>query len=130
MQSAADARNEDEDDAPPESGIRRRAPATATLARSPQDTEARSAHALAEITVDACLETWQLTRRLLPLQGAWFLPSASRLGAALLTLLSAPREGAPRSAVAHLRRCWPELVPGYAAMDTLAHLLVDTVCAG
>jgi hypothetical protein len=125
MLSAADARNDD-DDAPPESGIRRRVPPTATLARSPRatpDTESRSNDALAAITVEACLETWALTRRLMPLQGAWFLPSATQLGAALLTLLGAPRDTAPQ-------RSWAEYLPGYAAMDTLANLLVDAVCAG
>lgn len=92
MLSAADARNDDYD-APPESGIRRRAPPTATLARALRaapDTESPSTNALAEITAEACLETWELTRRLTPLQGAWFVPGATQLGAALLTLLGAP----------------------------------------
>lgn len=125
MLSAADARNDD-DDAPPESGIRRRARPTATLAPRPRatpDTEAPSTDALAAITAEACLETWELTRRLMPLQGAWFLPSATQLGAALLTLLGAPRGTAPS-------RSWSEYLPGYAAMDTLANLLVDAICPG
>lgn len=125
MLSATDARNDD--DAPPESGIRRRTRPTATLAQPPRatpDTESPSTNALAAVTAEACFETWELTRRLMPLQGAWFLPSAAQLGAALLTLLGAPRNhSAPQ-------RSWSEYLPGYAAMDTLANLLVDAICAG
>ena len=125
MLSAADARNDD-DDAPPESGIRRRVPPTATLARPPRatpDTEPPATDALAAITAEACLETWELTRRLMPLQGAWFLPGATQLGAALSTLLGAPRDSASQ-------RSWADYVPGYAAMDALANRLVDAICAG
>ncbi len=82
---------------------------------------------LAEVFEEVFFEVWRVLRALSPLQGAWL-----RLG--LVPIVTALLEAwtwdvgqeRPR---AILRERWPSLVPGTSALDCLAHLMVDAICA-
>jgi hypothetical protein len=113
MDAAADILRED---APPESGVRRVRPAP--------EAEVRSAELVAEVAGEVCAEVFALVHVLQPLQGSWSRFGVRTLGTAALTALVWPG----RCPVRILRERWPELVPGYAALDRLAWLIVDRLC--
>jgi hypothetical protein len=117
-----------DDDAPPESGVRPR-PSVAIVLRPRRApaSQALSRDVLAEVGEEVFFEVWGIVRALSPLQGAWLRLGLGQLGAALLTAAdwpASPRERPLRV----LRERWPELVPGYAAVDRLAGLMVDRIC--
>jgi hypothetical protein len=108
-----------DDDAPPPSGVRRRAPEAATPLPS-------DAQVVAEVAGEALAEVWALWRALSPLQGPWLALGAAQAGAALLAAARWRHEGEDPARCISTR--WPELVPGSAAMDRLAWMMVDVVC--
>jgi hypothetical protein len=132
-----------DDDAPPQSGIRIRVemggPESPTkpphvhpswvstgperpVAALPSDREV-----LAEVGEEVFFEVWGAVSALAPLQGKWwFAVGVGQLGAAAGTLTDLRCDPAPRAAT--LRARWPELVPGYAAMDRLVGMMVDAIC--
>jgi hypothetical protein len=114
-----------DDDAPPESGVRRRAPLPGIAAPLPAASDAR---VVAEVAEEVLAEVWELGRALAPLQGPWLGLGLGlgHLGAALLTAARWRHEG-DHPALCIGKR-WPELVPGFAAMDRLAGLMVDVLC--
>jgi hypothetical protein len=129
-----------DDDSPPPSGVRLRAPAVArvTTGRDPSSPLARPApvrgtepddfvEALALVGDEVVFETWAVVRALSPLQGGWLKLGLAQLGAAVLTV-GPWRCREPRVTAKVLRERWPELVPGAAAMDGLAELMVDAIC--
>ncbi len=117
-----------DDDSPPPSGVRLRlaveapeAPASFEPTAPVSDVERHAlAEALALVGEEVVLETWALVRALSPLQGAWLKLGLGQLGAAVFTAGAWHR--------GELRERWPELVPGYAAMDCLAGVMVDAIC--
>ncbi len=125
MEAVADLPRDD--DTPPPSGVRPRvcAPDTGAPPPSPRPRGGGSApetpSVLPEVAEEVFFEVWDLVRALSPLQGSWF--GARPLGVAALTvaLWRGPRRRL-------LRERWPELVPGYAAMDRLAEVMVDALC--
>lgn len=130
-----------DDDSPPPSGVRLRAfafpvpspiPAavgSATGALPPEP------DVLAEVAEEVFLQTWEVVRVLSPLQGSWLklgLGHLEHLGAAVSAVGAGAwrgaRRGEPRLTAKVLHERWPELVPGYAAMDCLAGVMVDAIC--
>jgi hypothetical protein len=109
-----------DDDTPPPSGVRRRV--VALHAGTPLPPY-ENPDVLVEVAEEVFFEVWGVVRALSPLQGAWLNLGLGQLGAAALT--TALWRGSPRRL---LRERWPELVPGYAAMDKLADVMVDTLC--
>jgi hypothetical protein len=110
-----------DDEAPPESGVRRRVSLVLVPRRAPER------EVLAEVGEEVFFEVWGIIRALSPLQGAWLRLGPGQLGAALLTAgewRCAPSERPLRV----LRDRWPELVPGQAALGRLANLMVDRIC--
>jgi hypothetical protein len=110
-----------EDDAPPPSGVRVRPIVVASLALPARG------DVLADVAEQVFLEVWSVVRPLCPLRGAWFQVGLAPLGvlaAEATTLLCAADK--PRML---LTRRWPELAPGAAALDRLAYLMVDLLCA-
>lgn len=81
---------------------------------------------LAEVAGDVCAEVFDHVRALAPLQGVWFGLGWSQLGGTAISALRMWQEGGRSPAV--IRRRWPELVPGAAALDRLAWLMVDLIC--
>ena len=109
------------DDAPPESGVRVRV----RVARAPETAPAPSTRqVLAEVAEEVFFEVWDLSRALAPLSGPWMTVGRGALGGALL---AAARIDEPLTRRA-LRARWPQMVPGFAAMDRLAWLMVDALC--
>ncbi len=100
----------DDDDAPPASGVRLIAPA-----REPD-----VAREVAEEVFFDVLELWSAVS---PLQGAWFELGLGAVGRAALGVTCWERPDGRT-----LRARWRELLPGYSALDTLAHLMVDRLC--
>lgn len=118
----------DHDEAPPESGVRVRLPRLP----SPPQVDAlppvvRTREVLAEVTEEVFFEVHDHLRALAPLAGPWMSLDVAKLGGAVMTLLGWRCRG-PVSRRA-LRSRWPELVPGFSALDRLAHLMVDRLCA-
>jgi hypothetical protein len=115
-----------DDDAPPESGVRVRLPASFAVAAPAVATRALPSQAefLAEVTAEVFFEVWDHVKVLSPLQGAWLTLDVARLGEAVLSV-AGRRCGAPAKQI--LRDHWPELVPGFRAMDRLASLMVDAL---
>jgi hypothetical protein len=120
------------DDTPPPSGIRVRVLERAGAAANDLDRAA-----LPEVAEEVMREVWRLVSALSPLQGAWLRVGIRPLGSAVLVALGwrgrggarlLGAGGSARSAVEVLRAQWPELVPGYAALDCLAGLMVDRLC--
>jgi hypothetical protein len=126
-----------DDDAPPESGIRLRVPWTplpggdegsfrAAPGPAPTCAPRSDRDVLAEVGEEVFFEVWATVRALTPLQGPWLgRVGAGEIGAAAAILTGLRCGPAPRSAT--LRARWHELVPGYAAMDTLVGLMVDAM---
>jgi hypothetical protein len=121
-----------DDDTPPPSGIRVRVPERAGSAANDLARDV-----LPEVAEEVFREVWELVHALSPLQGAWLRLGIRPLGSAVLTALrwragSSPRlpgpDGSALPSLAVLRARWPELVPGYAAMNCLAGLMVDALC--
>jgi hypothetical protein len=113
-----------DDDTPPPSGVRRRVPdALALTAPLPLRPDA---DVLREVGEQVFFEVYGLVRALSPLQGAWLRLGAGQLGGAVLT--AATWRGVHRRPVKVLRRRWPELLPGHAAMSRLASVMVDLLC--
>lgn len=115
-----------DDDAPPESGVRRR-PSAAIVLRPRRAPRAPGRDVLAEVGEEVFFEVWGIVRALSPLQGAWLRLGPGQLGVALLTAAEWPCEPRERP-LQVLRKRWPELVPGQAALGRLAHLMVDRIC--
>jgi hypothetical protein len=117
-----------DEEAPPASGVRVRVAAVralpGTAAPSPGDVER---DVLAHIAEEVFFEVWETVRVLSPLQGAWFGLDLRRLATAALTV-TGWRCGPAVKPADVLRRRWPELVPGHAAMDRLVGLMVDALC--
>lgn len=111
-----------DDDTPPPSGVRPRVAAIHEAALAPVAAEP-SPDVLVEVGEEVFFEVWSVVRALSPLQGAWLKIGLGPLAAAALTtgLWKGQRKRL-------LRERWPELVPGYAAMDRLAEIMVDTLC--
>jgi hypothetical protein len=82
---------------------------------------------LIEVGEEVFFEVWGVVRVLSPLQGAWLNLGPGQLVTAALTASHWRREPGERPAKL-LRRRWRELVPGRAAMDRMAHLMVDLLC--
>jgi hypothetical protein len=114
-----------DDDAPPASGIRLRVPEASPPPAPPAATETE-AEVLAEVAEEVFFEVWDLVRALSPLQGAWLRLGLRELGAAALRVGAWRCRGGRRPA-RRLRERWPELVPGHAAMDRLALVMVDAL---
>lgn len=115
----------DHDEAPPESGVRVRLPRL--HAPPPAAPVASTRELLVEVTTDVVLEVHDHLQALAPLSGAWMGLDVARLGGAMMTLVGWRCRG-PVSRRALFSR-WPELVPGFSALDRLAHLMVDKLCA-
>jgi hypothetical protein len=115
----------DHDEAPPESGVRVRLPRWVAPAYAAPVESTREV--LVDVTQEVTLEVLDHLRALAPLAGPWMGLDLGKLGGAALTFLGWRCQG-PISRRA-LRSRWPELVPGFAAMDRLAHLMVDRLCA-
>jgi hypothetical protein len=110
----------DRDEAPPESGVFVRLP---RVDAAPVES---TREVLVEVTEEAVLEVLDHLRTLAPLAGPWTALDAGQLGGAAVTYLGWRCRGEGSRKM--LRSRWPELVPGFAAMDRLAHLMVDTLC--
>ena len=120
-----------DDDSPP-SGIRvlvveAAAPVANDVARD----------VLPEVAHEVFREVWTLVQALSPLQGAWLRVGIRPIGCAVLTALGWRGNdgtrllgpgGSPGAVLGMVRERWPELVPGHAAMDCLAGLLVAALC--
>jgi hypothetical protein len=107
----------DDDDAPPQSGVRVIVPARyAGEAERPTDVAAEVAE---EVFFDV-LELWSAVS---PLQGAWFELGLGAIGRAALTVTCWEQPDGRT-----LRSRWQELLPGYVALDALANLMVDRIC--
>ncbi len=125
LASADEAR----DDEAPESGVRPRVvllpskrPRAATSAT--EQTEQTERELLGEVFEDVFFETWGLVRALSPIQQPLRLGPA-QVATAVLEVGSWPIDR--KTAARTLRRRWPELVPGTAALDCMAHLMVDQI---
>jgi hypothetical protein len=119
-----------DDDAAPPSGVRVRvltlrpaARARAERAAAPERTDHDE---LREVAEEVFLQVWSVVRALSPLQGVWLRVGLAQVAVASVELSTWQLEEQPVAAV--LRRRWPELVPGSASLDRLAHLMVDTLC--
>ncbi len=120
------------DDAPPPSGVRPRVltlraasrarEPVADVAGSPRRDEAL----LAEVAQEVFFEIWSVVRVIAPLQGRWLRVGLAQLAAASLHASTWQLDREPTLGV--LRRRWPELVPGSASVDRLAHVMVDALC--
>ena len=114
---------------PVRAGVRCEAPVTRAHAvvrpAAPAGGVPCSADVLPEVVVEVVFEVWDVVRALAPLQGAWFLVGPGQVGAAVATMTA--WASAPCSKT-RLRRRWPELVPGHAAMDRLVRAMVDMIC--
>jgi hypothetical protein len=110
-----------DDDAPPPSGVRVR---VVVLEPAP-----RPAHndVLIEVTEEVFFEVWSLVRALSPLQAPWFRMGLTPLATAGLEVTTWSCGGG--TSMNEVRRRWHELVPGVAALDRLAHVMVDLLCA-
>ncbi len=108
-----------DDDAPPPSGVRRRV-------REAAPPVASDARVVAEVAGEVLAEVWELSRSLSPLQAPWLGVGPAQVAAALLAVARWHHEGDHPALCAGKR--WPELVPGSAAMDRLAWLMVDVLC--
>ncbi len=130
-----------DDDTPPPSGVRRsrwgsppnpqpsrHVPAALALALPPSPRAEREV--LTEVAGEVFFEVYGLVRALSPLQGAWLRLGLGQLGGAALTVVTWHAGKSTRSLgpAKVLRRRWPELVPGHAAMTCLASLMVDALC--
>jgi hypothetical protein len=114
-----------EDEAPPQSGVRLRVLVDANAAEAaPPPSDAR---VVAEVAGEVLVEVWDQWRALSPLQGPWLGLRIAHAGAALLTAARWRHEG--DHPVLCLRARWPELVPGFAAMNRLVGTMVDLLCA-
>ncbi len=110
-----------DDDAPPPSGVRRR-----VWGAAPPVACASDAQVVAEVAEEVLAEVWELWRTLSPLQAPWLALGRAQVGAALLTAARWRHDGDHPALCIGTR--WPELVPGFAAMDRLAGLMVDLLC--
>jgi hypothetical protein len=109
-----------DDDAPPPSGVRVRVVLLEPAPRAvPNDV-------LLEVTEEVFFEVWSVVRALSPLQTPWFRIGLTPLATAGLEVTTWSSE---KGTMNELRRRWHELVPGVAALDRLAHLMVDALCA-
>lgn len=108
-----------DDDAPPESGVRLRAPAPSVT----RPTVVSEPPILTEVWREVFTDVLDHVTTLAPLQGGWLVLDAGKLGGALVTAL-----GWRRGRRRQLRERWPELVPGFAAMDLLVGQMVDLLC--
>ncbi len=117
MQAAVDLPRDDE---APASGVRLRPPAPLAIVPPPATHDV-----LVDVTEEVFFEVLGLTVALSPLQGPWLRLGLGQLGQSLLTLTTWRRRGEKPSKL--LRERWPELVPGYSAMDCLARLMVDAI---
>jgi hypothetical protein len=108
-----------DDEAPPPSGVRARVV-------PPPPAEPSDALVLAEVAGEVCADVFDCVRTLAPLQGVWFGLGWNQLGGVALSAARLWQEGGRSPAV--LRRRWPELVPGAAALDRLVWLMTDLIC--
>jgi hypothetical protein len=115
-----------DDDAPPPSGVRVVVLESGFSGASRSYAGPRPVRddVLLEVTEEVFFEVWSVVRALAPLQTAWFRIGLTPLAAAGLEV-STWSSGTSKE----LRRRWHELVPGVAALDRLAHLMVDALCA-
>ena len=121
MEALADLARDD--DAPPASGVR---PRTVTVRRATASSS-QDEDVLAEVMQEVFFEVLGVVRALSPLQGAWLRVGAAQMAVATLEITT--WQIAPRQHLDVLRARWPELVPGAAGVDRLAHLMVDALCA-
>jgi hypothetical protein len=118
-------------DTPPPSGVRLCVvdfqDQAGGAAPSPAAVVAPDPDVLVEVAEEVFFEVWDVVRALSPLQSSWLKIGLGQLGAAALTM-GLWRRGPHQGPARLLRERWPELVPGYAAMDRLAEVMVDTLC--
>jgi hypothetical protein len=109
-----------DDDEPPPSGVRVRVVVLEHASRPARD------DVLVAVTEEVFFEVWSIVRALSPLGGAWFRVGLAPIASGALQASTWSCSTAKPTKL--LRDRWHELVPGVAALDRLANLLVDQLC--